>query len=161
MRFVKTLSVLFIGAGLIGTAGIAAAQQKGPADVIKARQEVMKGLGAAFKIVNDQLKTEAPDKAAIAEAVKKIADASKDVGTRFPAGTGTEAGVKTRAKAEILSQGADFKASADTFVAVSAKYLQVVSAGNMDAIKGEAKSMGDACGGCHKKFRAPEEPAAK
>ncbi|MSO73010.1 MAG: cytochrome c [Rhodospirillaceae bacterium] len=157
MRFVQVAGMLFIGAGVFGAVGVAMAQQKGPTDIIKARQELMKGFGASFKIVNDQLKTEAPDKAAIAEAVKKIADTGKDVGSRFPAGTGAEAGIKTRAKPEIWSQAADFKASADTFVAASAKYLQVVSAGNMDAIKGEAKSLGDACGGCHKKFRVPEE----
>lgn len=159
MRFMRAAGALFIAAALSGAAGIAMAQQKGPTDVIKARQEVMKGLGADFKIVNDQLKTAAPDKAAIAAAVKKIADSGKDVGMRFPAGTGTEAGIKTRAKPEIWSQGADFKAAADAFVTVSAKFSQVAAAGDIEAIKGEAKLMGDACGGCHKKFRAPEEPA--
>ena len=157
MRFVQAAGVLLIGAVISGAMGSAMAQQKSPTDVIKARQELMKGFGADFKIINDQLKTDAPDKAAISAAIKRIADNGKDVGSRFPAGTGAEAGIKTRAKPEIWAQAADFKTASDTLASASAKYLQVVSTGNMDSIKAEAKSLGDACGGCHKKYRVPEE----
>lgn len=137
------------------------AQQKAPADIIKARQDLMKALGADFKIINDQLKTESPDKAAISTAIKRIADNSKGVADRFPAGTGKEAGVKTRALPEIWTQMADFKTAADALATASAKFVPVAAGGDIEAIKGEAKALGGACGGCHRKFRVPDEPAAK
>lgn len=158
MRFMHKAGVLLVGAVLAGAAGMAMAQQ---ADIIKARQEKMKAIGGDFKIINDTLKTDAPDKAAIAGAAKKIADNGKDVGAWFPKGSGEEAGVKTRAKADIWAKPADFKASADKFVMVSAKFAKTAAAGDMDAIKAGAKELGEGCSGCHMPFRAPAEPAAK
>ncbi len=158
MRFMRKAVVLLVGAVLVGGAGVAMAQQ---ADIIKARQEKMKAIGADFKIINDTLKTDAPDVKAIAGAAKKIADSGKDVGMWFPKGTGEEAGVKTRAKADIWAKPAEFKAASDKFVAASGKFATIAAAGNLDAIKAGAKELGEGCGGCHMPFRAPAEPAAK
>lgn len=158
MRFMHKAAVLLVGVALVSGATVAIAQQ---ADIIKARQEKMKGIGAEFKIINDTLKTDAPDVKAIGAAAKKIADSGKDVGMWFPKGTGEEAGVKTRAKADIWAKPADFKAAADKFVAASGKFATVAAAGNLDAIKAGAKELGESCGGCHMPFRAPAEPAAK
>src|SRR4051812_18348841 len=113
MRF-KVTGALLAAALLAGTAGMAMAQQ---AEIIKARQEKMKAIGADFKIINDSLKTDAPDKAAIAGAAKRIADSGKDVTAWFPAGSGEQAGVKTRAKADIWAKPAEFKAAGEKFVA--------------------------------------------
>ncbi|MHB1204092.1 MAG: c-type cytochrome [Rhodospirillaceae bacterium] len=158
MRFMHKAGVLLAVAVLAGSAGMAMAQQ---ADIIKARQEKMKAIGADFKTINDSLKTDAPDAKAIGAAAKGIADKGKDVGMWFPKGTGEEAGVKTRAKADIWAKPAEFKAAADKFVMVSAAFAKTAAAGDMAAIKAGAKELGEGCGGCHMPFRAPAEPAAK
>jgi cytochrome c556 len=155
MRLGATLSVLAICAGLV-TQAMAAAPAT-PADVIKVRQEQMKALGADFKIINDSLKTDAPDKAAIAGAGKRIAEQIKGMAALYPAGSGPESGVKTRALPEIWAQAAAFKNAADATIAESAKFALVADAGNLDAVKTGVKALTDSCVGCHMKFRGPEE----
>ncbi len=66
--------------------------------------------------------------------------------------------MQTWEKHETWSQAADFETAADNLIATLARNFHVVSAGDMDAIKAEAKSMDDACDGCHKMFRVPEPP---
>src|SRR4051812_22957876 len=139
MRFKETAGVMLVAVLLAGTAGVAMAQQ---ADIIKARQEKMKAFGGDLKIINDTLKTDAPDKTAIAGAAKRIADSGKDVGMWFPAGSGEQAGVKTRAKADIWAKPAEFKAAGEKFVAAAGKFATIAAAGNMDAIKAGAKELG-------------------
>lgn len=160
MRFVKTTGMLLVGAMLAGSMGIAMAQ-KSPADMVKSRQDAMKALGADYKIINDSLKTDAPDKMAIAGAAKRIADGGKNILSLFPVGTGAEAGVKTRAKAEIWAQPAEFKAAEAKSAAASTKFVQVAAGGSLDAIKAGFKDLTDGCGACHMPFRAPAEPAPK
>jgi cytochrome c556 len=159
MRILKAVTAFAVGAALAVSAGMALAQQK-PADAIKARQEAMKALGGDSKIINDALKTEAPDKAAVAEAFHRIADKGKHVTMLFPKGSGPETGMKTRAKPEIWTDSANFKAAADSFVAVTVDLAKVSASSSVDDLKADAKKMNDACGGCHKPFRAPEEKKA-
>ena len=161
MRFSKTLGYMLAGAVLVGGAGVAVAAQKAPADIINNRQELMKGFGADLKSISDQLKTDAPDKAAIAKAFKHVAGGSKNVAKLFPAGTGPDSGVKTAAKPEIWTTPADFKSAAANFVTVSTKSAKAAAKADVEGLKAEAKALGEACGGCHKPFRVPPPPAAK
>lgn len=156
MYLVRSIGVMLAGV-LLYCGGGAALAQKSPADTIKARIDAMKSMGGNLKTVNEQLKGATPDAAAIKMAVAGISTTGKDVASWFPAGTGPESGVKTRAKAEIWSDAAGFKAAADSFVAGNAKFSTVVAGGNIDAIKADLKAFSDGCGGCHMKFRAPEE----
>lgn len=159
MWFKDKAAMLIVGAVLVGGMGVAMAAAQ-PADTIKARQEKMKAQGADLKIINDSLKTDAPDAKAIAAAAKHIA-ANKDVAKWFPKGSGEEAGVKTRAKADIWAKPAEFKAAAAKFVTVSAAFAKTAAGKDMAATKAGAKELADACGGCHTPFRVPAEPAAK
>lgn len=156
MYLVRIAGVMLAGV-LLYCGGGAALAQKSPADTIKARVDAMKSMGGNLKTINEQLKGATPDAAAIKTAVTGISTTGKDVASWFPAGTGPESGVKTRAKAEIWSDAAGFKAAADAFVAGNAKFMPIASAGNIDAIKADLKAFTDGCGGCHMKFRAPEE----
>src|SRR5262245_56457549 len=61
---------------------------------IEARQHNLKDLGGAFKTVNDQLKTDAPQLTEIKLAAEEIRSHSQDIANWFPAGTGPESGVK-------------------------------------------------------------------
>lgn len=151
----SAMSLLLAGVILAVPVGMTFAAQQSPADAIKARQQHMKDLGGANKAINDQLKADAPDMAAIKEAAAKGAAAAKEVGSLFPKGSGTEAGVETAAKPEIWAQPADFKAAADKLVAEENKMVQVAATGDKAAIADQIKAVGGACGDCHKVFRVP------
>src|SRR5262245_45387967 len=99
---------------------------------IEARQHNLKDLGGAFKTVNDQLKTDAPQLTEIKLAAEEIRSHSQEIGNWFPAGTGPESGVKTEARAAIWTGQADFKAKAQTFADEAAKLNDVLAMENID-----------------------------
>ncbi|MGZ6253742.1 MAG: c-type cytochrome [Candidatus Binataceae bacterium] len=156
MRFVKGAAAFAVGAALATSLAFAAA----PTDAIKARGEVMKGFGDNMKIIGDGLKSDKPDAAAIANAFHAIAAKANMVGGMFPKGSGPESGMKTRAKAEIWTMPDDFKAAVDGFVSASAQVAKVSATSSIDDLKAAQKTLGGGCGGCHMKFRAPEEKKA-
>jgi cytochrome b/cytochrome c556 len=91
-----------LGAGAVAAiAGVAYAQT--PADRIHARQANYKQIASALKGINDELHGGNPDIAAIRPRAALIANYAVRVLSWFPRGTGTEAGVRTRARPEIWS----------------------------------------------------------
>ena len=66
---------------------------------------------------------------------------------------GTDKG-ETRAKAEIWSDGAKFKAANDKMVAEVAKLETAAKSGSLDAIKAAMGAVGASCKACHDDFRA-------
>jgi cytochrome c556 len=139
-------------------AGAALGQSASPADAIKLRQQGLKALGSAFKVIRDELKSGAPDAGKINAAGAEIAKAGKAIDGWFPAGTGAEAGVETDAKAEIWSDAAGFAAARDAFVREAAKSAQVfASDGDPSARSGAATALGETCKGCHDKYRTKRE----
>ena len=126
------------------------------AKVISARIDNYKKIGTAFKAINDGLKADTPDPKMIGAQAKIIKDLSAKIPSWFPKGTGPEAGVKTRAKAEIWSDWATFAAAAKGLNTESGKLETLAKAGDLDAIKAQVKATGGACKTCHDKFRGPE-----
>lgn len=126
------------------------------AKVISARIESYKKIGTAFKTINDGLKADKPDTKVIAAQAKIMKDLSAKIPSWFPKGSGPEAGIKTRAKAEIWSDWATFAAASKGLNAESAKLESLAKAGDIEAIKGQVKATGGACKTCHDKFRGPE-----
>jgi cytochrome c556 len=59
-----------------------------------------------------------------------------------------------RAKAEVWSDGAKFKAAADKMVAEVAKLDAAAKSGNLDQLKAAAGAVGSSCKACHDDFRA-------
>jgi cytochrome c556 len=143
------------------TAAIASAASlalaAGAGDTIKTRQEGLKDLGAQMKVINDTLKTSAPDAAKIKEAAAKVQKHSNEISTWFPAGSGPEAGVETAAKAEIWKDPADFKAKADAFVAEAAKLNGFAGTGDIEGVRNQVRAVGKSCGGCHERYRVKKE----
>ena len=156
MRFVKGVAAFAIGAAFATSIALAAT----PADTIKARQEAMKSFGDNLKIIGDGLKSDKPDATAIANAFHNISAKANMVGGLFPKGSGPEAGVKTRAKAEIWTMPDEFKAAVDGFVSAAGQVSKVSATSSIDDLKAAQKTLGGGCGGCHMKFRAPEEKKA-
>jgi cytochrome c556 len=124
---------------------------------IEARQHNLKDLGGAFKTVNDQLKTEAPQLEQIRLAAQEIKSHSGEIGNWFPASTGPESGVKTEALAAIWTDEPTFKAAAQKFSDEAGKLADVVTTDNLEAIKAQAKTTGGSCKNCHDNFRKKKE----
>jgi cytochrome c556 len=165
MRALK-ITGLLIGA-VIAASGVMGAQGQSPASsqgrntpaaqVVKTRQQGLKALGAAFKVIRDELKTDSPDAARIRSASADITQAAGGIGKWFPAGSGPESGVKTDAKAEIWADAAGFAAARDAFLREANKWTQLGNSGGPAAWKEAATSLGLSCKGCHDKYRVKKE----
>jgi cytochrome c556 len=118
------------------------------------RQEGFKAMGAAFKVVNDQLKTDAPDMAAIAEAADRMNGLAGEIPTWFPAGSGPDDGVKTDALATVWSDPEGFAAAQVTLVTATVTLQQLAAARDAAGLREHVKMVGASCGGCHDKYKA-------
>jgi cytochrome c556 len=152
-------TIVVIALALVGSSGLALAQApKSPADTIQFRQQQMKGLGGAFKGVNDELKASPPNLDTIRANAQKMQQLAADLPTWFPAGTGPEVGVKTTAKPEIWTNRPVFEEKAKA-LQTAVQGLVAVSAGSdVAAIGASIRPIGAACQGCHSEFRV--RPAA-
>jgi len=138
---------------LAATATIAPAAT--PAEAVRSRITSLRELGAAFKAVNDGLKTDEPQTILIQQSARQIRNAANQMAGWFPAGSGAEAGVKTASKPEIWSQPAKFKVATAAFVTAATKFQATAATGNAAAMKADARALGQTCKGCHDAFRVP------
>ena len=145
-------------AGFFICAGVGAAHaQMSPAEVLKSRQSSYKDLGAAFKNINDQLKRDTPAKLILNLSSQTIVSASKEQFGWFPAGSGPETGVKTRAKPVIWTDQAGFRQAQQRFQTEAAAMSAAIAKGDVPGMRVQAKSLGQACSGCHDKYRVKDE----
>ena len=134
----------------------AALAAQSAAEVIHARQAGYKQLGAAFKGLHDQLAASNPDKAQIVAYAKRINEIAPQIQGWFPKGSGPEAGVKTRAKAEIWQRYGEFQGDAKALSAETAKLAAMAPGGDIKALNAQFKAVGGKCGACHTPFREKE-----
>lgn len=135
-------------ATLTFTAAVAAA----PANPKATRQASFKKMGAAMKVLKEQLAGGSPAKPAMLEAAQTVAVTARQQGALFPVGSGAG----TDALPAIWTQKATFDAQMAKLVAESGKLVTVVNGGNVDAIGAQFKVVGGTCAGCHKQFRADD-----
>lgn len=138
--------------------GVYAAQAAAPtiAAAIAARQASYKDVGGAFKAINDELKSSQPDVAKIRPLAKTIQDRALGQLKYFPAGSGPEAGLKTRAKAEIWTNQADFKKLHGDLVAAAGAMQDAAVRGDVAAITAARARLGGTCKACHDTYRTAE-----
>jgi cytochrome c556 len=141
----RVLEIALAAALFAGCAGAVMAQDA--AASVGNRRAAMKAIGGA----SAALRNPASDAAALAGAGKTINENLKTFGANLAAGSGPESGQATKAKAEIWSDGAGFKAAMDAALAASDT---LAHATDIDGAKAAAGDMGKACGGCHSKYRA-------
>jgi cytochrome c556 len=148
------LVTLFIGTW--GTAQIAQAQSPTPADkAIEYRQAVFKVVAGNFGPLaqSAQGKIELPAGAArkYAERLAAISEFTRDA---FPE-ISREGGVKTKAKPEIWSDRAEFGKLLDDFNNATRALANVTVNGSAkpEDFKAAVGNVGNACKGCHDKFR--------
>lgn len=123
---------------------------------IEARQEGFKAIGKNFKTINDQLKTDAPDLAAIEEAVGVMVDTGAGIGDWFPEGTGPESGVETDALPAIWENRDDFDTKAMDAQAALAAFKTAVETGDVATISAAVRTTGGTCKACHDEYRAED-----
>ncbi len=142
-----------IAALVIAAIGGAAIAQDANTDAVTARkadmQAVQAGLGA--------LRAAGADMAAAKAAALKVDAAFKDFGTKLPAGTATPF-AKSRAKAEIWSDGPGFKAALDKATAASGALVAAANGTDAAAVTAAGGAVGGVCAGCHGAYRGPVVP---
>jgi cytochrome c556 len=126
------------------------------AESIKTRQTHYKQMGKAMKATNDELKKDAPSVAAIQEHAATINKFAPQIQGWFPDGSGAEAGLKTRARAEIWAKPEEFRRAAANLVTAAAEYNAVAQSGDLTSIRAGVKTLGGTCKACHDKFRLEE-----
>ena len=124
---------------------------------IETRQKALKDMGAAFKTVNDQLKSSAPALDQIRPAVQTIKTHSGEIATWFPASTGPESGIETAALPKIWEDQATFQAAAQRLGDEAGKLSDVATGEDLAAIGAQAGATGGACKNCHDNFRKKKE----
>jgi cytochrome c556 len=96
-----------------------------------------------------------------AEAAKRAAidinNGFKAFATQFPAGSDISAG-KTRAKAEIWSDAAGFKAAVDRAITASGQLVSATNSGDPAQVTAAAGALQQSCAGCHGAYRGPPVP---
>ena len=124
-----------------------------PKEQIELRQGQLKKMGKAFKTISDQLKSGAPDVAAIQAAAASLPVESAGMEDWFPAGTGPEAGVKTDALPVIWEDPEDFAQKLANFRDKSGQLAAVAEGGDIAAIGDAFGATGGACKSCHDTYR--------
>ena len=147
----KIIASLALTSAAIMLALPAQAQFAKPEDAIKYRKSVMTIQGTHFGRVAGMANGRIPfnaaaavDNAAIAEAMSKLPWAA------FGEGTGTG---DTKAKPEIWSDNAKFRAAGEKLQGEMVKLVAATKTGNVDTIKVAAGGVGGACKACHDDFR--------
>lgn len=139
----------------LAAAAVATPLLAAPADAVRTRVAGFRELGAAFKAVNDGLRGDVQT-VLIAQSARQIRNAAHAQYEWFPAGSGPQAGVKTRAKPEIWLQPAKFKAAQDAFAKAADDFQRVSAGKDVSAIRAGAQKLGGTCKSCHDAFRGPE-----
>jgi cytochrome c556 len=136
----------------------AAAQWQKPEDAIKYRQSALTVMANHFGRIGAMAQGKAPFDAKAAQENAEIALAmSKLPFVAF--GEGTDKGMPNRAKPEIWSQNAKFKAAAEKMQGEMVKLEAAAKTGNLDNIKAAAGGVGGSCKACHDDFRAEKYSA--
>lgn len=142
---IRTLSV--VAAIMLGATAVVAQQNP-----ILIRQDAMKKIGDDTKTLSGMAKGETPYDAAKVNAILSgWEEATKKLPTLFPDDSKT--GEKTRAKADIWQNKADFEAKiADFAKAIADTKAQ---AGSADSFKAAFPNLTKSCDNCHEKYRGP------
>jgi cytochrome c556 len=131
----------------------AASQLFAQEDVIEKRQKAMKGNSADAKAIKAAV--ESKDYATIEMKAKDIMGTAEKIPDLFPKGS-TKG--KTKAKAEIWDNRDDFQKNAKNLRKAASELADAAKAKDDAAITVKVKAVSEACGTCHKAFRAEKYP---
>lgn len=132
----------------LALAGAAQAAGPDPIETRQAGQDLMLGNFSGIRAVvaaKGDVKTLEKPAAALARWMKQFP-------SQFPPGSDT--GHDTKALPAVWSDSAGFQKAADNFVEAADKLAQLAKDGDGDGVASQVKVVGDACGACHKTYRA-------
>lgn len=139
--------------------GNAVAPQRAAVSVEQAyeiRHERYEEMGDSLKAINRELKGRAPDVPRIQREAATLATLATQIPDWFPAGSGPDVHLKSRAKAEIWSNPDGFRRAHAAYLDQAQRFNQVAQAGDVEAIRAAAQQIGRSCGNCHDDYRGPE-----
>ena len=119
------------------------------ADVIEKRQAAMKNNSADAKAIKAAV--ESKDYATVETKAKDIMGTADKIVSLFPKGSTTG---KTKAKADIWEKSDDFGKAAKNLSKAAGELASAAKAKDDAEVGVKVKALGDACGACHKAFRA-------
>jgi cytochrome c556 len=148
MRNHKFLQAALVVFGL----AVAVPQLFAQEDVIEKRQKLMKSNGADAKAIKGAI--EQKDYATIETKAKDIAGNMDKVNDLFPKGSTSD---KSRALPAIWEKWDEFSKNPAKVKKAANDLADAAKAKDDAAISTKVKALGDACGSCHKNFRAEEK----
>ena len=143
----KTLALA--AALAVAASGIAVAQN-GP-NLIETRQVGFALLGGNFSGIR-AVATAKGDVKTLENPAKAIARYAAIIPSLFPAGT--QAGNNTKALPEVWSDSAGFQKAAAGLGEAATQLAKAANAGDAAGVDAAIKAVGDACGACHRTYRA-------
>lgn len=149
MRKIMTAAVL----GLLCVGGAANAQGEGPEGIIKGRQAAMMLSGVAMGAMKSAIDAGQPP-ASQRFNTRALARWAHAVPGMFPAGTGTEAGVQTNAKAEVWSDRAGFEEKAAAYAAAADRLAELAAGEDAAAFAAQWTVVRSSCQSCHDVYKA-------
>lgn len=141
----RKIALVVLALGLTG-----AAQAAGP-DPIETRQAGQDLMAADFGGIRAVI-TLKGDVKTLEKPADALARWMKQFPSQFPPGSDT--GHNTKALPAVWSDSAGFQKVADEFVEAADKLSSLAKAGDTDGVAAQVKVVGDACGTCHKTYRA-------
>jgi len=140
--------IVLLAVVTIATTGIARAQSIDVIETRQAGQDLLSGTFAGIRAVvaaKGDVKT-------LENPAKAMARWIRQFPTQFP--KGSDQGHDTKALPVVWSDMAGFQKSANDMADASTKLAELAKAGDADGVAGQVKVVGDACGACHRTYRA-------
>ncbi|MBB6094011.1 cytochrome c556 [Povalibacter uvarum] len=157
MRSLRIAGAL-LALGTCAGIGVSIAEEEfDPQPIIEGRQAALRDIGGAFKGISDELKVSSPSIPTISHYARQIDDLSRQQKFWFPAGTGPEAEIETRAKPEIWQSPEEFRKAQSAFSEHVQKLVKAAESGNVATIQAQWRELGKSCKGCHDRFREEED----
>lgn len=139
-----------------GNVTAAPAGQMTAAQAYDLRHERYEEMGDSLKAINRELKGGAPDLGRVRREAAALATLADQIPTWFPAGSGPDVNLKSRAKAEIWSDPEGFRRAHGAYLEQAQRFRQVAEEADVAAIRQAAGELGRSCGTCHNGYRGPE-----
>jgi cytochrome c556 len=139
---------------LVGLVGLLISSQVfAQADAIEQRQKLMKSNAEAAKAIKAAV--EAKDYATVEAKARDIMGNADKIVSLFPKGSTTG---KTKALPAIWEKSDEFAKNAKALKSAASELASAAKAGDDAAVTTKVKALGEACGACHKAFRAEKYP---
>lgn len=146
----KSITAAVLGLSCVG--GAANAQGDGAGSVIQGRQGAMMLSGVAMGAMKSAIDAgQAPSTQRF--ATRALARWAHAVPGMFPAGSGAEAGVPTKAKPEVWSDRAGFEARAADYAAAADRLAELAAGEDAAAFSAQWAVVRQSCNACHTAYK--------